>query len=490
MVGRSLLTEVVSMAGKYRTAFLLLLFTIAAFSSFNAARCTAANGAAQQSKTQVKAQDTAPAQKADAAAAKPQGEEKKEEAEAPSLFPSEPPMPVNAEKIDEAGEELGKKIDEVGKGASRKFGKWVNATACLGITWLKLLVCFLLFVLVVAVERTIRYLIARQLAAKEGEEPDAHWWKLFLDALSKPLSLFIRVYGLYWALSPLLGYFDDPGNQNLIHRMAGKAADIGGTIALFWFVYRFVHVFDVQLRRWVASTRNSIDEMLVPLVGKTLRIFIIVIGGIMIIQNMTGIEIGPLIASLGIGGLAIALAGKDSIANFLGSLTILFDKPFQVGERIVIEKHDGFVEDVGFRSTRIRTLTGSLVSIPNEKIINSTLENVAKRIHIRWSTNLTLTCDTPPDKVERAIRIVSEILDNHEGMREDYPPRVHFDGFNEWSLNLSVYAWYHPPDFWRYQDWVQKTCLEIMRRFEAEGIEFAFPTQTVYQHEVDEGKAR
>jgi MscS family membrane protein len=199
-----------------------------------------------------------------------------------------------------------------------------------------------------------------------------------------------------------------------------------------------------------------------------------------IIQNMTGLKIGPLLASLGIGGLAVALAAKDSIANFFGTLTILFDKPFQVGQRITIDQYDGTVENVGFRSTRIRTLTGHLVTIPNEKLVNSSLENIGERPYIRWLTNIGITYDTPPDKVEKAVQIIREILENHEGMKEDFPPRVFFNGFNDWSLNIMVVVWYHPPDYWDYQAWQQKTCLEIMRRFEAEEIDFAFPSRTIY----------
>jgi len=220
--------------------------------------------------------------------------------------------------------------------------------------------------------------------------------------------------------------------------------------------------------------------MLVPLVGTTLRIFIIIIGGMIVIQNLTGLQLGPLIASLGIGGLAVALAAKESIANFFGTLTILFDKPFQVGERIVIDNYDGTVESVGFRSTRIRTLTGHQVSIPNEKVVNSALENIGRRPHIRWLTNITITYDTPPDKVEKAVKIIEDILENHEGMNKDFPPRIYFNNFNDCSLNIMVVAWYHPPEYWTYQAWIQKTCFEIMREFEKEGIEFAFPTQTLY----------
>jgi MscS family membrane protein len=199
-----------------------------------------------------------------------------------------------------------------------------------------------------------------------------------------------------------------------------------------------------------------------------------------IIQNLTGLKLGPLIASLGIGGLAVALAAKESIANFFGTLTILFDKPFQVGERIVIDNYDGVVESVGFRSTSIRTLTGHLVTIPNERVVNLTLENIGRRPYIRWLTNITITYDTPPDKVEKAVKIIENILDNHEGMNKNFPPRVFFNNFDDCSVNIMVVAWYHPPNYWDFQAWIQKTCLVIMREFEKEEIEFAFPTQTVY----------
>lgn len=404
--------------------------------------------------------------------------------------PDSTASPVKTETLDEAGKALGKKIDEVGRGASRTFGGWINAKAFWGITWLKLFACVFLLLLILAVDRVVSHIIAARIQTipvEEMRDRAASWLQLSLEALSEPLSLFIRVYGVYWAFSPLLNHFEWSEGRNFVHTVASTAANVGGTIALFWFVYRFVNVLDLRLRRWSAASQSSVNDMLVPLVGKSLRVFIMIIGGIMIVQNMTGIQFGPIIASLGIGGLAFALAGKDSIANFLGSLTILLDKPFQVGDRIIIADNDGVVEQVGFRSTRLRTMKGHLVSIPNEKIINSTLENIGQRPHIRWHTNLTVTYNTPPEKMERAVEIIQEILKDHEGMRADFPPRVSFNGFNDWSLNIEVFAWYHPPNFWDYQAWLQKTCLEIMRRFEAEHIEFAFPTQTLY-HMTENGK--
>ncbi len=416
-------------------------------------------------------------------AAAPHSGEAREKASEPGgvrFQPEEVPVPINAEKIDVAGQALGKKIDAAGRGASHKVGRWINAQAFPGITWLKLIVCLGLLLLVVGVDRTMHRIVSARLQKSAGRQLPT-WGRLLLESLVNPLSLFIKVYGFYWALSPIWVHFDTPAGPNLLHRAAGKAADIGGTVALFWFVYKLVNVMDYQVRKWAASTQNGINDMLAPLLSKTIKGFVIVVGGIMVIQNMTGIEVGPLVASLGIGGLAFALAGKDSIANFLGSITILLDKPFQVGDRIAIETHDGFVEDVGFRSTRIRTLTGNLVSVPNEKIINSTLENIGKRTYLRWQTNLGLVYSTPPEKMGRAVEIVKELLADYEGMRPDYPARVFFNGFNDWSLNIAVYAWYFSTDYWKYQAWVERTCLAILTRFGEEGIEMAFPTRTVYQ---------
>jgi MscS family membrane protein len=281
-------------------------------------------------------------------------------------------------------------------------------------------------------------------------------------------------------VAPLFEHFRKADGANLVHAVAQKAADIAATVALVWFAYNLVQLIDARLKRWAEGSDSSIDDMLMPLVGKTLRAFILLLGGMVVVQNLTGVEIGPLLASLGIGGLAVALAAKDSIANFFGTLTILFDKPFQVGERVVIEGHDGVVEHVGFRSSRIRTLTGHLVTIPNEKLVNSTVENIGKRPNIRWLANIGLTYDTPPEKVEEAVAILREVLADHEGMNPDLPPRAHFNGFTDWSLNIMVIAWYHPADWWGYSAWLERTCLTILSRFREAGIEFAFPSQTLY----------
>jgi MscS family membrane protein len=400
--------------------------------------------------------------------------------------PAGPLRPVHTEKIDTVGKNVGRGIEKFSDRAATLLGPWVKQSIVGGIPLITLMFCLLLLLGVTVVERLLRWGIRRKIDAIPYQDGVISWLRLFLKALVRPVSLFVYVYGIYAALSPLYDHFQYADGTNLVLAVAKHAADIGGTVALFWFVYQLVALLDARIMKWAQGTHSNIDNMLVPLVGKTLRIFIIAIGGMMVLQNLTGLQIGPLLASLGIGGLAVALAAKDSIANFFGTLTILFDKPFQVGDRIKINDFDGSVENVGFRSTRIRLLNGHLVSIPNEKVVNSEVVNITQRPNIRWLTQIGITYDTPPEKVQQAVDILHGILEDHEGMDPELPPRVHFDGFNEWHLNITVVAWYHPPEWWDFQAWLQRTCLQILERFNAAGIDFAFPTRTV--HMAGEGK--
>jgi MscS family membrane protein len=360
------------------------------------------------------------------------------------------------------------------------FGEWVTAPVFGSITWFQVMICLFILFGVALIERAIRWLLLKKAGPLIEPGMPGTLRSALLRAGAKPLSLFIWMYGLCFALFPLYPNFQATDGGNPLRAVVDTAVDFGATFAIVWLIYRLVDLLDVRLMARSDRTKNAIDNMLMPLIGTTLRVFILVIGAMILIQNVTGIEIGPLLASLGIGGLAVALAAKDSIANFFGTLTILLDKPFRIGERIVIDKYDGVVEMVGFRSTRIRLLTGHLVTIPNEKVVNMGLENIGKRPNIRWLTNIGITYDTPTEKAERAVEIIRDILEGHEGFHPDFPPRVFFNGFNDWSLNILVVVWYHPPEYWDFQAWVQKTCLAIMKRFREEGIDFAFPSQTLY----------
>jgi MscS family membrane protein len=186
--------------------------------------------------------------------------------------------------------------------------------------------------------------------------------------------------------------------------------------------------------------------------------------------------------SAGVGGIAIALAAKDTIANFFGSITIFADRPFQIDEVIKIGDYKGSVEQVGFRSTKIRTREGHLVTVPNSIIANSMVENIGKRPYIRRISNITITYDSGQQGAERAVAIIKEVLSNVPEINTDpdYSSRVYFSDFNDWSLNIYMSYWIKPPDYWLYHEVNERVNMEIMKRFEAEKIEFAFPSQTLY----------
>ena len=255
-------------------------------------------------------------------------------------------------------------------------------------------------------------------------------------------------------------------------------------IALTWAGFKFI---DFGFAWWADRMEKSGQaegRVLLRPISKFAKIVLVILALLVWVDNL-GFNITTLLTGLGVGGIAVALAAQDTLKNFLGSVMILLDKPYGVGERIVIKGHDGIVEEIGLRSTKLRLLNGHQTTVPNEETARMDIENIGRRPHIRRLFNITITYDTPPEKVERAIEIIEKILENHEGMDPEYPPRVYFNNFNPASLNLIVLYWYHPAAYWEYMAHGQQVNLQIMREFEKEGIQFAFPTQTTYLTQQD-----
>jgi MscS family membrane protein len=272
-----------------------------------------------------------------------------------------------------------------------------------------------------------------------------------------------------------------------ILQLSGWVAEASDTVSAIllsvgigYFLYWLVDIPSTWFSRVAGRTETKLDDMLVPIIRKSLRVTVVILVLVQVAQILSDKPITSIIAGLGIGGLALALAAQDTVKNFFGSVVLFVDKPFEMGDRIVVDGEDGPVEEVGLRSTKIRTLDGHLVTIPNGELANRMIRNIGKRPYIRRVANITITYNTPPEKVERAVEIIKEILDNHEGMHPDLPPRVYFNEFNADSLNILFIYWYHPPEYWAYMDFTERFNKEVFRRFNEEGIEFAFPTQTVY----------
>ncbi len=194
-----------------------------------------------------------------------------------------------------------------------------------------------------------------------------------------------------------------------------------------------------------------------------------------------GLPITTLLASAGIGGLAIALSAQSMVRGLFGTVMILADKPYSVGERIQIGDVDGIVEEIGVRSTKIRELrSGSLVYIPNDRISDQQVRNIGKRSSIRRTTELRIPLNTPRAKIESALSIIREVLDGHEGMDPERPPRIHLIDLLPDGFRLRILYWYSPPDYWQYCDFCETVNLAIIRAFEEQGVAFSLPSRHTF----------
>jgi MscS family membrane protein len=249
-------------------------------------------------------------------------------------------------------------------------------------------------------------------------------------------------------------------------------------IIIFWIIYRLVNVLCDYLTHLTAKTKNTFDDQLVPLVRKSLKVFTVIIGVIFILQN-NGVNVTAFITGLGIGGLAFALAAKDTLANLFGSVTIFLDRPFGIGDWIKAGDAEGIVEEVGFRSTRIRTFYNSQISVPNSVMANAEIDNLGRRQYRRVYTMLNLTYDTPPKKIEAFTEGIKAIIRANPKMRQDYY-EVHFNNFGAHSLDILVYAFFRVPDWSEELQQKHHFFLQIVRLAADLGVDFAFPTQTLH----------
>ena len=318
-----------------------------------------------------------------------------------------------------------------------------------------------------------------------GRRFEAREWTVgahVIKDLMGPARLALMALGLAVGLAQIRGMSDT------LQTLCWKILVLLYAIAAFWYAFNLVSVIDLVLSRLAAKTESTLDDQLVPLVRKTLRIFLVVIGVMFVVDAVFGQDITAWLAGLGIAGLAVSLAARPSLENLFGSITIFFDRPFKIGERIVYAGYDGIIEEIGFRSTKVRTLTGHLVTLPNAKIVSDPVENIGRRPSIRRIMNVTITYDTPREKIEQAVQILRDILEEDE-LREpihqtidgnEFPPRVYFNNYNADSLNILMIYWFAPPAYWDFLEHGQKLNLRIFEEFEKAGIEFAFPTQTLY----------
>ncbi|PZX50694.1 MscS family membrane protein [Algoriphagus ratkowskyi] len=251
--------------------------------------------------------------------------------------------------------------------------------------------------------------------------------------------------------------------------------------------YKLADVVAAYFTKLATKTESTLDDQLVPLMRKTLKAFVIIVGTLFILKDGLNLDIIPFLTGLSIGGVAIALAAQDTIKNFFGSVMIFIDKPFQVGDWITSGEIDGTVEEVGFRSTRIRTFRNSLMYVPNGKIADSILDNHGLRQYRRFYTTLTITYDTPPELIDEFVKGLREIVLAHPHTRKDMF-HIYFNQLSSFSQDIMFYIFFEVPSWGEELQCRHEILVQIVKLANSIGVRFAFPTQTIHMESFPEKK--
>ena len=295
---------------------------------------------------------------------------------------------------------------------------------------------------------------------------------IVFESAASPVSLLCLTVGLMFGFQLLhLGEF--------LQRFSGNVIRLLLIIAAGWLLFNLVDIIDATLQGLSAKTKSKLDDQIVPLVRKSLRIFLLVVLSLMAARSVFGLDITGWLAGLGIAGLAISLAAQDSVRNLFGSITVLFDKPFTVGDWVVIGDVEGTVEEVGFRSTRIRTFYNSQVTFPNANLINASVDNMGRRKYRRWSTHVGVQYDTPPGKLVAFTEGIRELIRTHPYTRKDYY-QVWMHQWSDSSMDVLLYVFFEVPDWNTELRERDRLFVDIVRLADRLGVQFAFPTRTVH----------
>ena len=319
----------------------------------------------------------------------------------------------------------------------------------------------------------ILYWIFGNIIKKLTDKTETKIDDIIVDMIEEPIVLALTIVGFWYGLHRL----DFPEGWYV---WMGKVYHILLTVNVTWLIARLV---DAIIEEYVVplteKTESDLDDQIIPIVRKGLRSAIWILG-IIVALNNAGYDVGALIAGLGIGGLALAMAAKDSVSNIFGGIMIFTDKPFKVGDRVKINGFDGTIEEVGIRTSRMRTLEGRLVTIPNSQFTGNMVENVTAEPTRKVVLNLGLTYDMTEEQMQKAIDLLKEIAAKNNDVEEKIS--VGFNAFGDFSLGiLFIYYIKKDSDILETQTAMN---LEILKQFNANGLEMAFPTRTIYTKQI------
>ena len=329
--------------------------------------------------------------------------------------------------------------------------------------WLGLALELVLGFIFILVVRRLRH----WLGSRNQDEPDPGWHRLLT-----PLAFILVAAFLIPAVDASL-------------RISGSVlvvVDFVLTITLFlsaaWASMIGGNLLGETIVASQPPTRRNMDNQLIRLGARSAGVAV-AIGFLIEGSNQLGFPAYSVLAGLGVGSFAIAIAARDSLANTLGSVLIMFEKPFRVGHWIKVGENEGTVEDVGFRSTRIRTFYDSLISIPNNEVVNTVVDNFGLRIMRRQRFFVQITYDTPREKVEEFVAGIKQLIVDHP-MTDDENFHARFNGFGESGLDILVYFFLQVPDYVTELEERERILVQILDLAKVVGVEFAFPTRTLH----------
>jgi MscS family membrane protein len=333
--------------------------------------------------------------------------------------------------------------------------------------WLALPLVFLVAWLLGALSARV----ARRLLARAAMRTGAQWDDAIVERLPGPLTL---AFSLLVAV-PLVGALGLPAAAE---KAAATLVDTGLFVAFFWALLRSVDILGAVASSSPWATAHPTSRSLLPLAAKSGKVVVAAVGVVAILSQL-GYPVASLLAGLGIGGLAVALAGQKTFENLFGSFSIALDQPFREGDFIKVEDFVGTVESVGLRSTRVRTLDRTLITIPNGKLADMRTECFTVRDRIRLACTLGLVYGTTATQIRSVLAGVERVLREHPRIWPD-AVIVRFAGLGASSLDVEVMAWFRTQDFGEFQLIRQEVLLGFMDVVERAGSSFAFPTHTVH----------
>ena len=302
-----------------------------------------------------------------------------------------------------------------------------------------------------------------------------------LILLKKPLGVFILLISIYFAFDklsfPLEWHFVSI-NQFGLRLVLYKIFQVAIITTLTWVLLRVIDFFGLVLMYRASLTESKTDDQLVPFFKESIKVIVIILAIFFIFGAVFKMNIASLVAGLGIGGLAIALAAKESLENLFGSFTIFLDKPFVVGDFIKIGNIEGHVEKIGFRSTRLRTLEKSYLTVPNKKLVDGELDNLSLRIQRRAKFNVGLTYETKPAQFKAIIADIQSFIQAHSHTIKE-ETKVRLLEFDSSAINIMVVYYVDTLEYDVYLDVREQINYSIIEIVQKHGSNFAYPTTAV-----------